>query len=138
MVATVEQSVRPLYTVVTANEKPAVLLSINRQPDSNTVQVADEVHAEVEQIRKSLPPGVEIHPYYDQSDIVTESIRSVRDAILIGLILASIILVVFLHDWGSSIVAGLTELGRSARLGRRRPASRDAGRKIWLGRPDPG
>jgi len=106
-VATVEQSVRPLYTVVTANEKPAVLLSINRQPDSNTVQVADEVHDEVEQIRKSLPPGVEIHPYYDQSDIVTESIRSVRDAILIGLILASIILVVFLHDWGTSVVAGL-------------------------------
>src|SRR6266536_388903 len=106
-VATVGQSVRPLYTVVTANGKPAVLFSINRQPDSNTVQVADEVHAEVEQIRKSLPPGVEIHPYYDQSDIVTESIRSVRDAILIGLILASIILVVFLHDWGTSIVAGL-------------------------------
>ena len=106
-VARVEQSVRPLYTVVTANGKPAVLLSINRQPDSNTVQVADEVHAEVESIRKSLPPGVEIHPYYDQSDIVTESIRSVRDAILIGLILASIILVVFLHDWGTSVVAGL-------------------------------
>jgi multidrug efflux pump subunit AcrB len=105
--ATVEPSVRPLYTVVTANGKPAVLLSINRQPDSNTVQVADEVHTEVEQIRKSLPPAVEIHPYYDQSDIVTESIRSVRDAILIGLILASIILVVFLHDWGTSIVAGL-------------------------------
>jgi CzcA family heavy metal efflux pump len=106
-VAKVEQSIRPLYTVVTANGKPAVLLSVDRQPDSNTVQVADEVHAEVEQIRKSLPPSVEIHPYYDQSEIVTESIRSVRDAILIGLILASIILVVFLHDWGTSIVAGL-------------------------------
>ena len=51
--------------------------------------------------------GVEIRPFYDQSDIVTQSIRSVRDAILIGLILASIILVVFLRDWGTSLVAGL-------------------------------
>jgi multidrug efflux pump subunit AcrB len=106
-VAKVEPAVRPLYTIVTANGKPAVLLSINRQPESNTVQVADEVHAEVESLRKSLPPGVEIHPYYDQSDIVKQSIASVRDAILIGLILASIILVIFLRDWGTSVVAGL-------------------------------
>ncbi len=106
-VAKVEPAVRPLYTVVSANGKPAVLLSINRQPASNTVQVADEVHAEVESLRKSLPPGVEIHPYYDQSDIVKQSIASVRDAILIGLILAAIILVIFLRDWGTSIVAGL-------------------------------
>jgi multidrug efflux pump subunit AcrB len=106
-VAKVEPAVRPLYTVVSANGKPAVLLSINRQPASNTVQVADEVHAEVESLRQSLPPGVEIHPYYDQSDIVKQSIASVRDAILIGLILAAIILVIFLRDWGTSIVAGL-------------------------------
>jgi multidrug efflux pump subunit AcrB len=44
---TVQPSVKPVYTVVTANGKPAVLLSIKRQPDSNTVQVADAVHAEV-------------------------------------------------------------------------------------------
>ena len=106
-VAKVEQGVRPLYTIVTANGKPGVLLNINRQPESNTVQVADEVHAEIESLRKGLPPSVEIHPFYDQSEIVTESIASVRDAILIGLLLASIILVIFLRDWGTSIVAGL-------------------------------
>ncbi len=106
-VATVEPSVKPVYTVVTANGKPAVLLNINRQPDGNTVQVADEVHAEIERIRKTLPPGVDIQPFYDQSIIVGESIKSVRDAILLGLILASIILVVFLRDWGTSLVAGL-------------------------------
>jgi CzcA family heavy metal efflux pump len=106
-VASVAPGVRPVYTIVNANGKPAVLLNINRQPDSNTVQVADEVHAEVEQIRKTLPPGIEIRPFYDQSEIVGESIKSVRDAILLGLILASIILVVFLRDWGTSIVAGL-------------------------------
>ena len=106
-VAAVAPGVKPVYTIVTANGKPAVLININRQPDSNTVQVADEVHAQVEEIRKSLPPGVDIRPFYDQSIIVSDSIKSVRDAILLGLILASIILVVFLRDWGTSIVAGL-------------------------------
>ena len=106
-IATVAPGVKPVYTIVNANGKPAVLLNINRQPDGNTVQVADEVHAEVARIRQSLPPGIELQPFYDQSIIVGESIKSVRDAILLGLILASIILVVFLRDWGTSIVAGL-------------------------------
>ncbi|HEY3619831.1 MAG TPA: efflux RND transporter permease subunit, partial [Candidatus Sulfotelmatobacter sp.] len=106
-ISTVAPGVKPVYTVVTANGKPAVLLNINRQPDGNTVQVAKEVHNEIGRISKTLPPGVQIQPFYDQSIIVSDSIKSVRDAILLGLILASIILVVFLRDWGTSLVAGL-------------------------------
>ncbi len=106
-IGTVQNSVKPVYTIVRANGKPAVLLSIKRQPDSNTVQVADAVHDEIENIRKTLPRGVMMQAFYDQSDLVRASIASVRDAILIGLGLAAIILVLFLHDWGSSIVAGL-------------------------------
>ncbi len=105
--AQVEPSVKPQYTIVTANGQPAVLINMYRQPDSSTVNVADEVHAEIAQIRKELPRGVDIQPFYDQSEIVVASIKSVRDAILLGLILASIILVLFLRDWGTSIVAGL-------------------------------
>jgi multidrug efflux pump subunit AcrB len=106
-IAIVQSEVKPVYTMVTANGRPAILLNINRQPDSNTVQVASEVHAEIDRIRNQLPPSVQIQPFYDQSEIVSESIKSVRDAILVGLILASIILVLFLRDWGTSIVAGL-------------------------------
>jgi len=104
---TVAAGVKPVYTIVTADGKAAVLLNLTRQPDSNTVQVANEVHAEVDRIRKTLPPAIQLKPFYDQSIIVQASIKSVRDAILLGLVLASIILVVFLRDWGTSIVAGL-------------------------------
>ncbi len=104
---TVNPGVMPVYTIVTANGKPAVLLNIFRQPDSNTVAVADLVTKELEQIKTTLPPGVKLQAFYDQSAVVRDSIASVRDAILIGLILAAIILVLFLRDWGSSIVAGL-------------------------------
>jgi CzcA family heavy metal efflux pump len=106
-VATVSQSIEPLYTMVRADGKPAILLNITRQPSSNTVQVADEVAAEVEILKESLPSGVTFKPYYDQSELVRDSIRSVRDAILIGLILATIIIIIFLRDWRSSLVAGL-------------------------------
>ncbi len=106
-IARVIRSVRPVYTIVTGNGQPAVLLNVYRQPRSNTLRVANEVHAKLAAIERTLPPGVHIHRFYDQSIIVQESIKSVRDAILIGLLLASIILVLFLRDWGTSLVAGL-------------------------------
>lgn len=106
-VADVVPATLPVYTEVRADDRPAVLLNISRQPSSNTVAVADGVAAEVEQLRKDLPSGVEIKPFYDQSQIVRESIHSVRDAILIGLALACIILFLFLRDWRSSVIAGL-------------------------------
>ncbi|MFY9726319.1 MAG: efflux RND transporter permease subunit, partial [Bryobacteraceae bacterium] len=103
----VTPSVMPVYTIVTANARPAVLLNIYRQPDSNTVTVANAVHSEIESIRRTLPKGVELRPFYDQSELVNDSIRGVRDAILVGLVLASLIMVLFLRDWGTSLVAGL-------------------------------
>ena len=106
-IATVHPSVMPVYTIVTATGKPAVLLNVFRQPEGNTVAVADAAGSELDQIRKTLPPGVKVQTFYDQSMLVRDSIASVRDAILIGLVLAAIILVLFLRDWGSSLVAAL-------------------------------
>jgi len=106
-IASVGPSVAPAYTIVTANGKPAVLLNVNRQPESNTLQVANEVHALIQEVAPSLPPGVHLESFYDQSTLVHDSIASVRDAVLLGILLSSIILVLFLGDWGTSLVAGL-------------------------------
>lgn len=106
-IAKVGPSVAPAYTMVTANGKQAVLLSVNRQPDSNTLDVANEVHAKIEELRPVLPSGAHLEVFYDQSTIVKDSIASVRDAVLLGIILSSAILVLFLRDWGSSFVAAL-------------------------------
>ncbi|HEV2101917.1 MAG TPA: efflux RND transporter permease subunit [Candidatus Acidoferrum sp.] len=106
-IAKVGPSEEPVYTIVTANGKPAVLLSVNRQPDSNTLDVANLVHEKIAELRPTLPPGVHLEVFYDQSTIVQESISSVRDAVLLGIILSAAILVLFLQDWGSSFVAAL-------------------------------
>src|ERR1700679_2469848 len=98
-VAQVESATMPVYTIVTANGRPAVLLNITRQPSGNPVAVADGVAAELKLLRKKLPAGVKIEPFYDQSQLVREGIASVREAILIGLILACVILFLFLRDW---------------------------------------
>jgi multidrug efflux pump subunit AcrB len=106
-IGTVAPASAPAFTVVTANGKPAVLVSISRQPDSNTVQVANAVHQEIENLRSTLPAGVVLSVFYDQSNIVKESIASVRDAIIIGLFLAGFIIWLFLRDWGTAVMTGL-------------------------------
>ncbi len=107
-VATVGEGVEPQYTLVSAYPgKPAVLLNINRQPDANTVAVVDEVKAELAAIRSQIPKDVKIAPYYDQSLLVRDSMNSVRDSILIGLLLSVVILFAFLRNWGSTFVAVL-------------------------------
>jgi len=106
-VGSVAPSVEPIYTVVSANGKPALLLSVNRQPSSNTIEVADEVHAEMARIKPTLPSGVDMKPFYDQSNVVQASIASVRDAIVIGLLLSALIIWLFLKDWGTAVMTGL-------------------------------
>jgi multidrug efflux pump subunit AcrB len=95
----------PQYTIVTADGHPAVLLNVLRQPNANTVSVTDEVKAELAAAQKQLPKDVKIAPFYDQSLLVRDAISSVRDAILIGLLLSIAILYAFLRNWGTTLVA---------------------------------
>ncbi len=104
-IATVGEGVAPNYTIVTADGHAAVLLNITRQPDANTVEVVDEVKAELAALRSQLPKDVRVAPYYDQSLLVRASINSVRDSILIGLLLSVAILYGFLRNVGTTFVA---------------------------------
>ncbi len=104
-IGTVRQGTEPNYTIVTADGKDAVLVNVLRQPAANTVTVTDEVKAELEAIQQNLPKGIKIAPFYDQSLLVRDSMNSVRDAIIIGLILSVIILYAFLRNIGTTFVA---------------------------------
>src|ERR1041384_2224723 len=104
-VATVAPGVEPQYTIVTADGHPAALVNINRQPDANTVAVVDAVKAALTAMRGQIPKDVRVAPYYDQSLLVRESIKSVRDSIIVGLILSVVILYAFLRNWGTTFVA---------------------------------
>lgn len=104
-VATVGEGTEPNFTIVTADGKRAVLLNVLRQPATNTVTVVDETKAELAAIQKTLPKDIKITQFYDQSLLVRDSINSVRDAILIGLLLSILILYAFLRNWGTTFVA---------------------------------
>lgn len=104
-IAQVVPGQKPIYNIVTANGRPAVLVNVLQQPDGNAVQIADAVNAELRDIKKALPPDVELATFYDQSVLVRDSIAGVTESILIGLALSVLVLLVFLKNWRTTLVA---------------------------------
>ncbi|WP_334184899.1 efflux RND transporter permease subunit [Novosphingobium sp.] len=104
-VATVQNGRVPQWQRIVEDGRPAVLFNIYEQPDGNAVQIAQEVQAKLETLK--LPPGVKLVNWYDQSQLVTESVASVRDAVLIGLVLAALVLLWFLRSWRVTLVAAI-------------------------------
>ena len=84
-----------------------MLVNVLQQPDGNAVQIADDVNRELAEIRKGLPPDIELATFYDQSILVRDSIGSVTESILIGLLLSIAVLVGFLKSWRTTLVAAL-------------------------------
>jgi CzcA family heavy metal efflux pump len=96
-VAQVQMGAEDQVSLVRGDGRPAALLNITRQPGGNTVDIADSVAAVAATIRKTLPPGVILKPVYDQAALVREAVTSVRDAMIIGAVLAVIVLFAFLR-----------------------------------------
>ncbi len=105
-VAVVTRSTVPQWIRVTADGHNAVLLNIYQQPGGNSVQIARMVRQAL--AGYTLPPGVKLANWYDQSRLVVASAASVRDAILIGVVLAGLVLLLFLRSFKITLIAMIT------------------------------
>jgi multidrug efflux pump subunit AcrB len=100
--------VRDLATVLTGMEdrvrlmsgdgRPAVLINVTRQIGGNTVAVADSIARLAATIAPTLPAGARLKPVYDQAALVRDAVKSVRDAMMVGAVLAVVILLLFLRN----------------------------------------
>lgn len=103
-VAKISPAAAPNWKIIQADGKPAVLLQIFQQPGGNTVQVTSDIQAKLAQYKLKLPPGVKVSNWYNQSDLIIESAKTVRDAILIGIGLAAVVLFLFLRNLKVTII----------------------------------
>lgn len=96
------------YIKVNANGKEGLLIAIIKQPNSNLIDVSKQMEDKIAELKKTLPEGVLIKPYYIQADFVNESVRSVTDSLWIGLLLAIIVAVIFLRSLKASATILIT------------------------------
>jgi CzcA family heavy metal efflux pump len=107
-VARVERGPEPAYTIVTAQGRQAVLFNIESQPDASVLEIASALKKQMAQLHHELPPDMHLTFFYDQSQFVQDSVASVWDAIIFGLILSVFILYFFLKNWGGVWTAIVT------------------------------
>ena len=104
-IAGVAPSIEPSYTRVTADGRDAVLVNVRQALDGDSLRIVQEVDARLKTL--GLPPSVTVTPFYDQSELVSGAANAVRDAILLGALLAGLVLFVFLRSGRLMLITGL-------------------------------
>ncbi len=96
------------FIKIKADGKDVPLIAVLKQPNSNLIEVADQVTQKVIELNKILPKGVELKQYYNQASFVGNSLKSIIDVLWIGLILAIIVVMIFLRSFKASSVLLVT------------------------------
>ena len=107
-IAKIEVHQAKQYIKINANGTESILIAVVQQPNANVVDVSAAMEAKIADLQKTLPKDVIIKPYYVQADFVNSSIKSVTDALWIGLLLAIVVAILFLKSWKASATILIT------------------------------
>lgn len=106
-VATIRDGFEDLNEIARFNGEPAVSISIQKRSDANPVSTAEGVRAAIEEIRTELPPGSEIEVVRDRSEFIQASVNDVLLNLLLGVVLTTMVLFLFLHSWRGTVIAAV-------------------------------
>jgi len=87
--------------------KPAVILDIRRQTGSNTVKVVDQISAKMVQLKSTLPRGVNVDVITEQATYIRNSVSALEEHLLLGSLLASLIVWLFIRDWRTVLISSI-------------------------------
>ncbi|HEX7512487.1 MAG TPA: efflux RND transporter permease subunit [Candidatus Methylomirabilis sp.] len=102
-----EDGVEEPETAGNVDGKSAVILAVRRQSGTNTVAVADEVTRRLNAMRSRLPAGYKMEITRDQSDFIKASVKNVQEHLIVGAILAALVVLLFLRNWRSTLIAAI-------------------------------
>ncbi|HTG33584.1 MAG TPA: efflux RND transporter permease subunit [Thermoanaerobaculia bacterium] len=94
--------------LVTGNGREAAVVSVSQQPGASILAVKGGIDETLAELTHTLPSGLRLSKVYDLAEFVATAIANVRDAILIGGVLAVLVLLLFLRDWRVTLIASIT------------------------------
>ena len=106
-IATVERGFKEREAITRVRGRESVELAVYKEGDANTVQVANRLEQRLRQVRDSLPADIEIVEVYDQSDFIAAAVDDVKNAAILGGIIAIIVLYGFLRDARATTIVGI-------------------------------
>ncbi len=107
-VATIEDGMQESATMASVNGVPTVLLQVRKQSGTNTVQIIRSLRERIELMRTTLPAGYELRVVRDSGEFIEASIRSVQEHLVVGSILAALVVLLFLGNLRSTVIAAVS------------------------------
>ncbi|MDQ3815021.1 MAG: efflux RND transporter permease subunit, partial [Armatimonadota bacterium] len=106
-VGRIEDSIAEEESVAEVNGDPTVVLSILKQSGTNALAVIDAIKGRLHTIEQTMPSGTNIRIVRDQSDYIKAAVHAVQEHLILGAILASIVVLVFLWNWRSTLISAI-------------------------------
>jgi HAE1 family hydrophobic/amphiphilic exporter-1 len=106
-VATLEDTDEEASSAATLDGESVVIVQIQKQSGTNTVAVVDALYARLEEIRAELPPSYRLEVVRDESEFIRNSIHAVEEHLLLGGLLASFVVLLFLRNGRSTLISAL-------------------------------
>jgi HAE1 family hydrophobic/amphiphilic exporter-1 len=106
-IGTVEDGVAERRTFAIYRGHPAVTLEVRRQTGMNTVQVVGAVRKRIDGLQKELPRGVQIGVIKEQATYIKNSVKSLEEHLVLGSLLASFIVWLFIRDWRTVLISSI-------------------------------
>ena len=107
-VATVRDGFADETAISRVNGRQGVTLTVQKQTDANTVQVAQEVMNRLPSLMEALPPDVELNLIFDTSEFITDSINNLAGVIFYAILFVVLVVLVFLRQWRATVIIAST------------------------------
>lgn len=107
-VATVIEDAENNQLAAWSNDRPALILNVQRQPGANVISVADNVRAMLPRLQRDLPPGIEITPLTDRTTTIRASVHDVGFELILAMLLVIAVIFLFLWNIPATIIPGLS------------------------------
>ncbi len=102
-----EDGVEDELTAGRLNDKPALLLQVRRQSGTNTVDIVNAVKARLAELKKSVPAGYSLDVVRDQSTFILASFHMIREHLIVGSLLASLVVLLFMQNVRATIISAI-------------------------------
>ncbi|MDP2928301.1 MAG: efflux RND transporter permease subunit [Candidatus Omnitrophota bacterium] len=107
-VARIEDSFKEVTSLVRINKQPGIMVMIQKQSGTNSVEVAGKVKKRMAELVKTLPPDVKVNTIFDTSQDIINSLNSLKSSVWLGIILVIMVAWFFFRSFAPSLIVALT------------------------------
>ncbi len=106
-VATVSDGVQDNYVANWINNVPGIMLSVQRQPGTNTIEIVKDIRKLLPRFYSILPPSIHLSIEYDRSVSISESVNDVKFTLLLAIFLVVLVIFLFLRNASATVIPSL-------------------------------